>query len=158
MLIFAICLYVFSITLANLLVAKFGPSVTPVLAFFLIGLDLTLRDWLHIRIKFWQMGLLIGLTGLLTYLLNPAAGIIAIGSSVAFIGAALVDWLIFAKLKGSWFKRSNGSNLGSAAIDSILFPTIAFGALMPGIVIAQFLAKVIGGFAWSLVFDKFKTK
>jgi hypothetical protein len=47
--------------------------------------------------------------------------------------------------------RANGSNVAGAAVDSLVFPTLAFGALMPQIVIAQFLAKCVGGAIWALV-------
>lgn len=145
----AIAVYAVAMTLANLSVAAFGPSVTPINAFFLIGLDLALRDWLHVRLKVWQMGALIATTGTLTYLLNPAAGQIAIASACAFTAAALVDWGTFARLRGSWMFRANGSNVAGAAVDSLLFPTIAFGALMPHIVAMQFVAKVAGGALWA---------
>jgi uncharacterized PurR-regulated membrane protein YhhQ (DUF165 family) len=143
-------------TLANLSVAAFGPSVTPINAFVLIGLDLALRDWLHVRIKPLQMGGLIIATGLITYGLNPSAGQIAIASAIAFTAAAVVDWGTFARLKGSWLFRANGSNVAGAAVDSILFPTIAFGTIMPHIVIAQFVAKICGGLIWSLILNKSK--
>lgn len=149
-LVLAIATYCVAMTLANLSVATFGPTVTPINAFVLIGLDLALRDWLHVRLKVWQMGALIAFTGLLTYALNPAAGQIAVASAVAFTAAALVDWAAFARLRGSWLFRANGSNVAGAAVDSLLFPTIAFGALMPHIVLAQFVAKVAGGAVWSL--------
>jgi uncharacterized PurR-regulated membrane protein YhhQ (DUF165 family) len=45
--------------------------------------------------------------------------------------------------------RANGSNMTGAAVDSLLFPTIAFGALMPHIVVMQFVAKVAGGALWA---------
>jgi uncharacterized PurR-regulated membrane protein YhhQ (DUF165 family) len=145
----AVVIYAAAMTLANLSVAAFGPSITPLNAFVLIGLDLALRDWLHVRIKAWQMGGLILATGLITYVLNPAAGQIAVASAAAFTAAALVDWATFARLRGSWLLRANGSNVVGAAVDSIVFPTLAFGALMPGIVIAQFVAKVAGGALWA---------
>jgi uncharacterized PurR-regulated membrane protein YhhQ (DUF165 family) len=147
----AIAIYTFAMTLANLSVAAFGPSVTPLNAFLFIGLDLTLRDWLHVRLKFWQMGILIAVSGLLTLLLNPASGLIAIASAVAFTAAASVDWAVFAKLRGSWSIRANASNVAGAMVDSLLFPTIAFGVLMPHIIAMQFAGKVIGGFLWSLI-------
>lgn len=138
--------------LANLSVAAFGPVISPLNSFLFIGLDLTLRDWLHVRLKAWQMtGLIVG-TGAITFLLNPAAGQIAVASSMAFTAAALVDWATFARLKGSWMLRANVSNVAGAAVDSLLFPTIAFGALMPHIVVMQFVAKVGGGFVWAYLF------
>jgi uncharacterized PurR-regulated membrane protein YhhQ (DUF165 family) len=145
----AIAVYAAAMTLANLSVAAFGPSISPINAFVLIGLDLALRDWLHVRLKVWQMGALIAATGALTYILNPAAGQIAVASACAFTAAALVDWSAFARLRGSWMFRANGSNVAGAAVDSLLFPTIAFGALMPHIVAMQFVAKVAGGAVWA---------
>lgn len=147
--IFAMIVYALAMTAANLLISTFGPAISPINAFLFIGLDLTLRDWLHVRLKTWQMGCLIVSTGILTYMLNPAAGMIAIASSVSFLAAALLDWAVFAKTKGSWLKRANTSNAAGAAIDSVLFPTIAFGVLMPQIIALQFAAKVLGGAAWS---------
>jgi uncharacterized PurR-regulated membrane protein YhhQ (DUF165 family) len=147
----AIAIYASAMVLANLSVAAFGPAISPINSFLFIGLDLTMRDYLHVRIKPFQMGLLIAATGLLTYVLNPAAGQIAIASSMAFTAAALVDWAAFSKLKGTWMFRANGSNAAGAAVDSLLFPTIAFGVLMPHIVAMQFVAKVAGGAAWSFL-------
>lgn len=145
----AIAIYAAAMTLANLSVAAFGPWVSPINAFILIGLDLALRDWLHVRLKVWQMGALIAATGALTFVLNPAAGQIAVASAVAFTVAALVDWGAFVRLRGSWFFRANGSNVAGAAVDSLVFPTLAFGALMPHIVAMQFVAKVAGGAIWA---------
>jgi uncharacterized PurR-regulated membrane protein YhhQ (DUF165 family) len=150
----AIVVYAVAMTLANLSVAAFGPSVTPINAFVLIGLDLALRDWLHVRLKPWQMGGLIIATGLITYGLNPSAGQIAIASAIAFTAAAVVDWATFTRLKGTWLFRANGSNVAGAAVDSVLFPTIAFGVLMPQIVIVQFIAKVSGGAIWAWIINK----
>lgn len=156
MLILAIIVYAAAMIAANMTVAAFGPWVSPINAFVLIGLDLALRDWLHVRLKVWQMATLIASTGLLTFALNPAAGVIAVASACAFSAAALADWLTFARLRGTWLFRSNGSNVAGAAVDSLIFPTIAFGALMPHIVALQFVAKVAGGFVWSLVISKFR--
>jgi uncharacterized PurR-regulated membrane protein YhhQ (DUF165 family) len=145
----AILIYAAAMTLANLSVAAFGPAISPVNAFVLIGLDLALRDWLHVRLRAWQMLALICAAGALTYLLNQAAGKIAVASSAAFTAAALVDWATFARLRGSWLVRANGSNVAGAAVDSLIFPALAFGALMPHIVALQFVAKVAGGALWA---------
>lgn len=154
--IFALIVYAVAMTAANLLVATFGPSISPVNAFFLIGLDLTLRDWLHVRLKTWQMGCLIVGTGALTYLLNPAAGMIAVASAASFLVGALVDWAVFVRTNGAWLKRANVSNTAGAAVDSLMFPTIAFGVLMPEIIALQFAAKIAGGFVWSLLLARMK--
>ena len=158
MLTFAILIYAAAMTLANLSIAHFGPWVSPLNAFVLIGLDLALRDLLHVRLRVWQMLALIGAAGALTYALNPAAGQIAAASSVAFTAAALVDWAAFARLRGSWLLRSNGSNMAGAAVDSLIFPTLAFGVLMPHIVAMQFVAKVAGGAIWALCLDRVRVR
>jgi uncharacterized PurR-regulated membrane protein YhhQ (DUF165 family) len=156
--IFALIAYAAAMTSANLLVETFGPSFSPINSFILIGLELTLRDWLHMRLKTWQMGCLIFGTGVLTYLLNPASQMIVVASTISFLAASLVDWIVFLKTTGSWLKKANLSNTASAAVDSLLFPTIAFGVLMPEIVIMQFAAKIIGGFMWSAFFNKIQNK
>ena len=149
----ALIAYASAIIGANLLMAIFGPVITPLTAFVLIGLDLALRDWLHLRLPPQRMALLIVVTGGVSYLLNPTAGVIAIASAVSFMTAALADWWVFAKLQGSWQRRANLSNVCGAAVDSLLFPTLAFGALMPEIVLAQFIAKTMGGGLWTLAIN-----
>ena len=154
MLIAAIIIYAIAMTLANLSIANFGVWVSPINAFLFIGLDLALRDWLQMRIKAWQMAVLIAVSGGLTYALNQDAGMIAVASAASFTLAALADWLVFSKVTGSWFKRSTESNLAGAAVDSVVFPTIAFGVLMPEIIVWQFAAKVAGGVIWAYWLNK----
>jgi uncharacterized PurR-regulated membrane protein YhhQ (DUF165 family) len=154
----AVAAYALAMTIANLSVAHWGPWVSPINAFILIGLDLALRDWLHVRLRAWEMSALIAGTGLLTYALNPAAGMIAVASACAFSAAALVDWATFTRLRGSWLFRANGSNVAGAAVDSLIFPTLAFGVLMPHIVALQFLAKVAGGALWAALLSPKATK
>jgi hypothetical protein len=152
-------IFVAAIATANLIVAWLGPWVSPINAFVLIGLDLSLRDYLHDkwRNELWRMGLLIAGAGVLSYLLNPAAGRIAIASTVAFTVASTFDALVYHGLiDRKWLVRSNGSNVAGAAADSIAFPLIAFG-LFPGvaaIIGLQFVAKVSGGAVWSLALSK----
>jgi uncharacterized PurR-regulated membrane protein YhhQ (DUF165 family) len=117
-------------------------------------MDLALRDWLHVRLRVWQMGALIVGTSALTYLLNPGAQAIAIASAASFAVAAVADWLVFVRMPGTWFQRSAGSNVAGAAVDSLLFPTLAFGMLLPGIVALQFAAKVAGGTAWAWLLSR----
>jgi uncharacterized PurR-regulated membrane protein YhhQ (DUF165 family) len=54
--------------------------------------------------------------------------------------------------------KANGSNFGSALVDSVLFPTIAFGVFMPLIFLGQFLAKVFGGLFWSVVLERLRSE
>ena len=147
-------IYIAALVLANLLVAWLGPWFSAINAFVLIGLDLSLRDKLHEQ---WQndklilkMGGLIVVASVVSYLLNPAAGVIALASFVAFAIAMIADTIVYHLLREkSWMIRSNGSNVAGAAVDSITFPTIAFGGFMPEIVAFQFCAKVFGGSIWS---------
>lgn len=150
-----VVLYLAAIVAANLITAKFGPSASIVNAFLFIGLDLTSRDRLHEawhkRGLIWKMGLLIGIGSLLSWLLNRNAGMIAIASFAAFASASVVDTIVYQSLhKRSYLVKVNGSNVFSALIDSLIFPTIAFGGIMPLITLGQFTAKVFGGFVWSM--------
>lgn len=154
-------IYILSLVAANLTVVYFGPWFSIINSFLLIGLDLTLRDKIH---ELWEgkwlpMGCLIATASIISYLLNPASGIIALASFVAFAVSMLVDTIVYQYLiKKSWVVKSNGSNIASSAIDSILFPTIAFGGLMPEIVLMQFLAKVFGGAIWVYIITTFERK
>jgi uncharacterized PurR-regulated membrane protein YhhQ (DUF165 family) len=149
-----IAIYAAAVISANLLVAKFGPSVTPINAFFLIGLDLALRNYLQFKMSKSKMALMIAGTGFLSYLVNPAAGVIAVASGVAFTAAALADWATFNTVTGRWMVRNFAGNSVGAIVDSVIFPTIAFGSMMPAIVLMQFAAKVAGGSAWGYLVSK----
>jgi len=152
--------YVGAITAANLSVAAFGPWVSPINSFLLIGLDLSLRDHLHEKWRGPQlvprMLALIAAAGAISYLLNPAAGKIALASMVAFTVAAVVDATVYqALIKRGYLTRSNGSNAAGAMADSLIFPTLAFGGFLPHIVALQFAAKVAGGAVWALALRRF---
>lgn len=59
---------------------------------------------------------------------------IAIGSATGFLVAQLVDIAIFDRLReGSWWRAPLVSTLVGSTIDTILFFTIAFSALMTGL-------------------------
>ena len=152
-----VIMYLAAIVLANLAVARFGPSSVIIVAFLFIGLDLTARARLHDAWRgnhlFSKMALLIATGSILSYFLNRDAGQIALASFVAFTAAAIVDTVVYHLLGGypRWL-RINGSNIPSAAVDSIIFPTLAFGSFLWPIVLGQFLAKTLGGFVWSLFF------
>jgi hypothetical protein len=157
----AAVIFIAAIAAANLIVAWLGPWVSPINAFVLIGLDLSLRDYLHDkwRNEIWRMGALIAGAGALSYLLNPAAGRIALASTAAFTIAATVDALVYHGLiDRKWLVRSNGSNVAGAAVDSVTFPLIAFGWFpgLPVIMALQFGAKVSGGAVWSLGLSKIR--
>lgn len=151
---FCVLTYGGAIVAANLTASTLGPSVTPVIGFTMIGLDLTLRDKLHDRWSgrhLWlRMFTLIAGAGTISYLLNPASSQIATASVTAFCVSSAVDALAYQSLKHKpWVVRANGSNAAGSAADSILFPMIAFGAFLPEIVALQFAAKLAGGALWS---------
>lgn len=152
----AVLVYIGAALAANLIVAALGPWISPVLAFVFIGLDLALRDWLHVRLSLNGMLCVIFAASTATYILNPAAANIAGASAIAFTAAALADWAVFSALRRSeWLKRSVWSNVAGAAVDSVLFPALAWGAFLPGVVVAQFAAKAIGGGFWAWVMSRF---
>jgi queuosine precursor transporter len=151
-----VCLYLIAIVAANLIISRYGPAASIVTAFFCIGLDLTARDHLHEawhkRGLVWKMTALIGAGSVISWMLNADAGRIALASFAAFALAGIADTLaysaLFARVR---LIKINGSNIAGALVDSIAFPTLAFGAFMPWIVIGQLAAKVAGGFIWSLI-------
>lgn len=156
-------IYICAIVIANLAVAHFGPWFSPINSFVLIGLDLSLRDHLHERWRdggLWpRMLALISAAGAVSYILNPAAGQIAIASVVAFCTAALVDSIVYqAVARRSFMERANISNTAGALADSLIFPTVAFGALLPQIVAMQFAAKLFGGAIWALLIWRLTVK
>ncbi len=142
--------YILSICLANLSVYKFGPSVTPINAFLLIGLDFVIRDKLHEKVGVIRMLALVAAAGIVSFYINPASNMIAVASVCAFSAASLTDATVYqALIRKPWLVKSNGSNVASSAVDSLTFPIIAFGAFMPLVVLGQFAAKVFGGAVWS---------
>jgi queuosine precursor transporter len=153
-----IFLYLGAIVAANLIIAEFGPVATILTAFVFIGLDLTTRDHLHEiwhkKGLMWKMGLLIASGSLISYALNRDAGQIALASFIAFAATGAVDTLVYHFLhdRARWVKV-NGSNVFGSATDSLIFPTLAFGSLMPWIVLGQFVAKVLGGALWFSIIE-----
>lgn len=89
--------------------------------------------------------------------INPFVAKIAIASMAAFGAAALMDTMMYQLAtiwKWSYLQRVNWSNSWSAAVDSLVFPTIAFGGFLPLVTLGQFVAKVFGGAVWSLLLDQ----
>ena len=153
-------IYIAALVAANLLVAWLGPWFSLINAFVLIGLDLSLRDKLH---DLWEgdklpvkMGGLIATASVVSYAINPATGMIAFASLAAFSLSMVADTFVYQYLKNKdWMIRVNGSNIAGSAVDSIVFPTIAFGGLMLEIVLLQFVAKIGGGLIWSKLIEKY---
>jgi hypothetical protein len=149
-------IYLAAIVAANLSVAAFGPPSTIVNAFLFIGLDITARDRLH---EAWRgralgpkMALLIAGGSLVSWAINRKAGAVAMASLVAFAASGAADALVYHLLRRyAWMLKVNGSNLASAAVDSLVFPTLAFGRLIWWVVAGQFVAKVAGGALWAAI-------
>lgn len=147
--------YVAAIIIANSTIAAFGPVVAPINAFVLIGFDLAIRDFLHVRLSWHQMLGLIIVGGLASWAVNPAAGAIALASASAFIAAAIVDWTVFGAVRGPWLARSIYSNVASACVDSLVFSAMAFGLPLNWPILAgMFAAKAAGGLVWALVINR----
>lgn len=145
-----VAVYLGALIAANFSVLTFGATITPITAFLLIGLDLTLRDVLQARLSPWSMLAVILGAGALTYLISNDAEGIAVASSCAFVASSLIDWAVFSALRGrSWFVRSNASNFAAAVVDSLLFPFLAFGGFFPVIFFGQLAAKFCGGMLWA---------
>jgi len=85
-------------------------------------------------------------------LVLPGARAVAVASAISFVAAGCVDAAVYHALRRRTARfRVNGSNVVASAVDSVLFPTLAFGAWMPLVVVGQWAAKVCGGYVWSLV-------
>lgn len=156
-----VLMYLFAIVLANLSSAAFGPGASVVNAFLFIGLDLTARDRLHEQWKHKHlarnMAMLIAAGSVLSFIVDAAALPIAIASLLAFSAANVADTLVYHLLgKFHPVVKVNGSNAVSALADSLIFPTVAFGGFLPLITLGQWVAKVAGGFVWSLILNHFK--
>lgn len=146
--------YLAAIVAANLLTAH-DPRWAVPNAFLLIGLDLVARDRLddswrkHRALK--MLALIVAGSGI-SYAINADAGSVALASAVAFAAALSTDWAVYARLRDRpWLERANWSNIPSSAIDSIVFPLLAFPTLDWLIVVSLFAAKVGGGAFWALV-------
>lgn len=151
-----VLMYLGAIIIANLTVAQFGPAVAVINAFLFIGLDLTARDRLHEEWhdeRLWlKMALLIGAGSLFSWFLNRNAGQIALASFIAFALAGMADTVAYHYLgQKSRLIKVNGSNVVSAAVDSAVFPALAFGFPLWPIMLGQFVAKTAGGAVWAWV-------
>lgn len=150
--------YLSAIALANWSVTHWGPQAAVYNAFLLIGLDLVARDKLHDawagRWLWLRMGALIAVGSAVSYWLFGADGRIAVASCLAFAAAATTDAVVYhLSRRASWLERSNRSNVAAAAVDSVVFQTVAFGWAFP-FIFAQFVAKVAGGLVWSLLLNR----
>jgi uncharacterized PurR-regulated membrane protein YhhQ (DUF165 family) len=149
-----VCLYLTTVVLANLSVTYFGPISTPINAFLLIAFDLVTRDYLHERWernKLWLRMLLLIITGgIISSALNLQSLRIAIASCLSFILVGFTDTIVYHLFrKHPKVRRVTLSNIASAIVDSVAFPTLAFGKFLLWVTVGQSLAKIIGGYLWT---------
>lgn len=141
---------------ANLTLTVFGPEAAVYNAFLFIGLLLVCRDRIqdHWRERpFPKMAGLIAVATGLVFAFNPAGGRIALAGAAAFLVTELVDYAVYRlRWQRPWLERSNVSNVAAAAVDSVLFPLLAFNTLSAAITFEQFAAKVAGALVFTLVF------
>lgn len=155
-------LFLAALAVANLSLAFFGPKALLWNALVFVGLDLTARDSLHDALGRWRLpalAALIAAGGALSWALTLALELsppfasperVAAASACSFAAAALLDALLYARLRERpWLERANGSNAPAAALDSALFPLAAFGSLSAESFLAAASAKVAGGLLWS---------
>lgn len=151
---------------ANLAIAYFGPWAIPVVSFITVGLVLVIRDYLHDTWamrpgSFWlRMLAMIVAAGVLAYVVDASAGMIAVASVAALMGSSIVETLAFQGVfRRRWMIRSNVSNVAGAVADSLIFPIVAFGVAGVGgwgplaaLVATQAATKTFGGFLWTSLF------
>lgn len=156
--VFCIISYLAAIVFANGLVSRFGQAALPFTAFVLIPFDLMARDVLHERWKVTgyllpKMALLICSGSALSYLTTVASAQVSVASATSFFLTGIADVVAYCLLdKYPRTVKMNGSNFFSAWVDSIVFPLVAFGAIIPSLSAAQAMSKFIGGFVWTLLF------
>jgi uncharacterized PurR-regulated membrane protein YhhQ (DUF165 family) len=151
----AVVAWLAAITAANLISAHYGPEASIYNAFALIGLTFVLRDYLH---DAWQehrvpkIAALIISGSVLAYLVSPAAGRIGLASGIAFAASESVDAVAYHAVRRlPWLKRSNVSNFAGALVDSVVFPTVAFGGFVLATTVGQLTAKVAGALLFTLL-------
>lgn len=153
--------YLAAIVAANLLVNHLGPTYSPVIAFFLIAAVLIFRDQfadvVGPRRWFIQAGLILA-GAVLTWICNPDAAQIAKASVIAFAASESVEAVAYYAMRHRpWMDRAPLSATLGAAVDSVLFITIAFGFNWQ-IAFAQFVAKVAGAYLWAKLIDTRKER
>lgn len=156
-------LYLVFVATANVIIGMYGKTATIWVALIFIGPVFTLRDAIHENSPpgtvTRRIFLLILGGGMLSWLLTPAAGRVAFASMLAFLLSESIDALVYiAAHRYSWTVKSNVSNSVGALVDSLVFPLVAFGAFLPGIIAGQLAAKVVGGFIWVLVISIIRTR
>lgn len=160
-----VILYLVAIVVANLSVTWFGAGFVAFNGFLFIGFNLIARDVLHERWhrnNLWlRMFAMLVAGGLISIVVQLDALPVALASCVAFICAGATDTIVYQILyKRGLLIRMNGSNVFSAAVDSLVFLGIVFTGhpAFWSLVLASYAAKVGGGLFWSLVIRFLQSK
>lgn len=150
--------YLAAIVTANLLASRYGPSITPYTALGLVGFGLIARDRLADAFgasRWRQQAALIATGSLLSILVNHNSAAIAVASCVAFTASETAEGLLYFLMRRQrWLERATRSGVAGAAIDSFLFPTIAFGTVLWSTIFAQFTAKTAGCLIFALILGR----
>jgi queuosine precursor transporter len=153
-----VSLYLAAIVAANLVAARFGPTASIYNAFALIGLDLITRDRLADfggTTRWAKMALLILTGSALSLAISLEARTVAEASALSFICAESGEALLYHFLRErEWMQRANMAAWLGAAIDSLVFPSLAFGGLVWTTTFGQFTAKTAGALLWSLIIGR----
>ena len=95
---------------------------------------------------------LIAAGGALSYWLNRHAATIAEASMIAFAAAELCEAIVYHLLRRQrWVERAPKAALIGAAVDSVVFPTLAFSGFVFATSFGQFAAKLAGAVVWTWV-------
>lgn len=155
--------YLAAVVAANLLVKHLGPSWAPVIAFCAVAAVLIFRDAFAdlvgqgLRAQAFQLGL-IAAGAFVTWLLNQDAAFIAKASVIAFAASETTEQVIYRALRRlPWMDRAPISATVGAAVDSVLFLTIAFGFNFL-LVFYQWVAKVAGAWLWARLIKAVKER
>lgn len=144
-----LCLFVACVVLANAITSHFGLvpvgfGLTATAGTYAAGLALVTRDYLQEAAGLaWVVAGILAGAALSWWLAAPA---IAVASGVAFLASETADALVYTPLRRS--TRAGAilaSSLIGAAIDTLIFVGLAFGAaaITPQVFAGQMLVKVV---------------
>lgn len=158
-----IAAYLLAIVVSNMAVAHFGQPALILTAWVLIPFDFVARDILHGRWKgrrLWpRMMLLLAVGGAITIALNTGAMRVALASVAAFGLGVTINTILYQLFDAlPRFRRMTYSNAVVSAVDSLVFPLLAFGAVSVTLSLAQCLSKALGAVVWAYIVTRINLK
>ena len=149
--------YLVALVLANLLIFQMGQVALLVTGLLLVPFDFAIRvrlqeAWAGPQLWVRLLGLMLA-GGVLTILALPDAGQVALASVSAFAGGSIMGALAYTGMSRWWRALARPCALGvMSAVDSMIFPMIAFEQVSVGLMVGQFFMKwlVSMGFLRSL--------